>query len=435
MAGTAGETASRGRADERHLAAGQRIVACLLAGSRAPVSVALWDGGQVAGPANARCRILLRDPGVLRELILGRDLLRLAEAYLAERVEVEGELESLFTLADHFETLSLPMADRLRLLGRAWRLPRSGTGAGTVRGAGPEPNSRSAIARHYDVGNDFYGLWLDAERVYSCAYFRDPDQSLDEAQRDKLDYICRKLRLRPGQRLLDIGCGWGALACWAARHHGVQVHGITLSEAQYRWARERVRAEGLEARVRIELRDYRELEGAAEYDRIVSVGMFEHIGVASFPRYFETVHRLLRPGGLFLNHGITSEHGWRDTPLTRFMNRYIFPDGELARFGQVILAMEQAGFEIADVESLRRHYALTLRHWVSRLEASQKAAAACTDRRTWRLWRLYMAGCAHYFDEGSINVYQILGGRVHDALEVPLRRDDLYRASPVAALD
>ncbi|WP_297528728.1 SAM-dependent methyltransferase [Thiohalobacter sp.] len=433
MSGIAEEPAFGRAHKQKDLRLGKYIVTQLLAGSRAPVSVALWDGQQVAGPANARCRILLRDPGVLRDLILVRDLLQLAEAYLAERVEVEGDLESLFTLAGHFETLSLPLANRLRLAGRAWRLPRSGTAAGAGRGAGPEPNSSSAIARHYDVGNDFYGLWLDAERVYSCAYFRDPDQSLEEAQRDKLEYICRKLRLRRGQHLLDIGCGWGALACWAARRHGAKVHGITLSEEQYHWARERVRTEGLEGQVRIELRDYRELEGSAVYDRIVSVGMFEHIGVANFPRYFETVHRLLRPGGLFLNHGITSEHGWRDTPLTRFMNRYIFPDGELARFGQVVQAMEQAGFEIADVESLRRHYALTLRHWVSRLEASQKAAAACADRRTWRLWRLYMAGCAHYFYEGSINVYQILGGRVHDTLELPLRRDDLYRASPVAA--
>ena len=276
------------------------------------------------------------------------------------------------------------------------------------------------------MGNDFYRLWLDPEYVYSCAYFRDAGQSLAEAQHDKLDYICRKLRLAPGQRLLDIGCGWGALLFWAARHYGVQAHGITLSVQQYHLACERVRKEGLGDLVSIELLDYRDLDGKDCYDRIVSVGMFEHVGVRNIPHYFGRVQRLLKSGGLFLNHGITSETGWRRTPLTRFMNCYIFPDGELARISDVMDTMERSGFELLDVESLRPHYVLTLRHWVLTLESNREAAISASSEATYRLWRLYMAGSAHYFQEGSIGVYQILAGRVRCPLSVPLRRDDLY---------
>ncbi len=417
-------------APDADLALSRHIVAGLMAGSPPAVSVSLWDGMPVADGAAARCRLTIRDPGVLRTLVLKRDLLSLAEAYLAGRIDVDGDMEALFGLDDHFQALipALPWTTRLGLLRRAFTLsdaPGDGT-SDRASGRRPAANSRAAIAHHYDVGNDFYALWLDRERVYSCAYFQDPTQSLDDAQRDKLDYICRKLRLAPGQSLLDVGCGWGALACWAARHYGVKVHGITLSAEQHRWATDRVAAQGLTELVQIELKDYRDLAGSARYDRIVSVGMFEHIGVANFPRYFGTMRRLLKPDGLFLNHGITSETGWQKTPLTRFMNRYIFPDGELARIAEVVAAMEQAGFEVADVESLRRHYALTLRHWVARLEAQREQAIACSDERTYLLWRLYMAGCARYFDEGSINLYQLLGSAAHQATPLPLRRDDLY---------
>jgi len=205
------------------------------------------------------------------------------------------------------------------------------------------------------------------------------------------------------------------------------VHGITLSEQQCHYAVERVRSEGLQDQICIELRDYRDLPDEACYDRVVSVGMFEHIGVANFPLYFGIVKRVLKPGGLFLNHGITNDTGWRDTPITRFMNRYVFPDGELARISTVQEAMEQAGFEIIDVEGLRRHYALTLRHWVQALEACKQQAVAMVGEATYRVWRLYMTGCAYYFDEGSTNVYQVLTAPVHQPLATPLRRDDLYK--------
>ncbi len=411
-------------------AAGREILERLLAGYDGPVAVRLWNGECINGNTTAPCTVVVHEPSVLRHLILHRDLLHLAECYMAGELDAEGDMEQLFDLIEYASKLRLSGMDKWRMLQQAFRLPRRRTAATVAVRDGveaPRHNSKESIAYHYDVSNEFYRLWLDPEMVYSCAYFRDAGQTLAGAQQDKLDYICRKLRLEPGQKLLDIGCGWGALAIRAARHYGVQSHGITLSEQQYRHATERVRREGLEGQVTIELRDYRELEGEACYDRIVSVGMFEHIGVANFPLYFGTVKRLLKPGGLFLNHGITNDTGWQDTPITRFMNRYVFPDGELERISKVQEAMEDAGFEILDVESLRRHYTLTLRHWVRALEAHQREAVAMVGDATYRLWRLYMAGCAYYFNEGSTNVYQVLAAPAYQPLSTPLRRDDLYR--------
>ncbi len=409
--------------------AGRKILQCLLAGYDGPVAVRLWNGERVHGEADAPCTIVFYQPSVLRHLVLHRDLVHLAESFLAGELDVEGDMVSLFDLTSHARGLHFSWLDKCRILRWAWRLPRSWTSgllAARARSTEQHRNTKESIAHHYDVSNDFYRLWLDPEMIYSCAYFRNSAQSLASAQQEKLDYICRKLRLEPGQQLLDIGCGWGGLAIWAARHYGVQVHGITLSEQQFRYAIDRVGREGLTERVTIELCDYRELPNEARYDRVVSVGMFEHIGVANFPRYFGTVKRVLKPGGLFLNHGITNDTGWRDTPITRFMNRYVFPDGELTRISDVEKAMEEAGFEIIDVEGLRRHYALTLRHWIEALERHHEQAVAMVGEATDRVWRLYMTGCVYYFEEGSINIYQVLVSPVYQSLATPLRRDDLY---------
>jgi cyclopropane-fatty-acyl-phospholipid synthase len=372
---------------------------------------------------------VFRHPAALRDLVLHQDIKRLGEAYLAGQIDVTGDLETVFSLTEHLEHLRLTTGQRLKLACLALQLPRRPGDRLPERlraGRHQRRNSRDAIAHHYDLGNDFYRQWLDPQMVYSCAYFRDAGQPLAEAQADKLDYICRKLRLEPGQSLLDIGCGWGALILHAARHYGVTAHGITLSEQQYRLAGERIAQAGLSDRVTVALRDYRELSGEHCYDRIVSVGMFEHVGVDNFPVYFGTVRRLLRHDGLFLNHGITNDSGWQRTPLTDFINEYVFPDGELTRISTVQAAMEDAGFEILDVESLRRHYALTLRHWVRNLDAHREAAIAASSEATFRLWKLYMAGSAFYFDEGSLNVYQVLAAPARGSLRIPLRRDDLY---------
>ena len=421
--------AKNGQSSNAQIDAGRAIVSRLLAGYTGKVAVQLWDGNLAVGEENADCRLVFHHPGALRDLILHRDLEHLTEFYLAGQVDVVGDMEGLFTLAPHLSALKLSWRQRWQLMSLALRLPASRLPLG--RKHPTHTNGSDAIAHHYDVGNDFYRLWLDPEMVYSCAYFLRRDESLAEAQRNKLDYICRKLRLSAGMTLLDIGCGWGALAIWAARYYGVQVNGITLSEAQYRFARQRVEEEGLSDRVRIELLDYRDFPQDAQYDRVVSVGMFEHIGIKNFPSYFSQVKRALKPEGLFLNHGISNEAGWQRTPLTRFINRYIFPDGELTSISNTSQAMEAAGFELVDVEALRRHYALTLRHWVKALVEKKQQAVSLTSEESYRLWKLYMAGCAYFFDAGEINVYQVLVGHAGQALSMPLTRNDLYHSAGV----
>ncbi len=411
------------------IAAGHSILKQVLAHYHGLVAVRLWSGDFVVGDADAPCIVIFNQPAVLRQLVLRRNVVRLAEDYLTQAVDIEGDVECLFELVSHMRDLVLPWTTKLSLMKLAFKLPRHHQGNSTqaIRaGRAKRQNTQQSIAHHYDVGNDFYSLWLDKEMVYSCAYFSDTEQSLEDAQRDKLDYICRKLRLAPGETLLDIGCGWGALVCWAARQYGVKAHGITLSEQQATYANERIRKEGLGDLVTVELLDYRDLPDEASYDRVVSVGMFEHIGVANFPVYFGTIKRVLAPGGLFLNHGITNDTGWLDTPITRFINSYVFPDGELARISEVILAMEDAGFEIIDVEGLRRHYAMTLRYWVKALETNKVQAVDIVGEATYRVWLFYMAGSAYYFDTGSINIFQALAGHDREPLTVGLRRDELY---------
>jgi cyclopropane-fatty-acyl-phospholipid synthase len=313
------------------------------------------------------------------------------------------------------------------------------------------PRDRAAIRFHYDVGNDFYALWLDERMVYSCAYFpadaaratvAEVDAALEEAQRAKLDLICRKLRLRPGDRFLDVGCGWGALVMHAAEHYGVTALGITLSDAQASLARQRIAAAGLGARCRVEIRDYRQLPPEARFDRIASVGMVEHVGADMLPVYFSALHEALVPGGLLLNHGIVSVEDARAPSLAQrieavlwrrdaFIDQYVFPDGKLEPLRSVIGGAEGAGFETRDLESLREHYVLTLRAWVARLARNAERAVALTDERTYRIWRLYMIASAHGFSVGRINVVQALFSKrdSEGRSGVPLRRDYMLNAN------
>jgi cyclopropane-fatty-acyl-phospholipid synthase len=295
---------------------------------------------------------------------------------------------------------------------------------------------RQAVTYHYDVSNDFYALWLDRRMVYSCAYFQSPTDDLNTAQERKLDYICRKLRLRPGQRVLDIGCGWGGLVICAAERHGVDATGITLSRPQAALANERIRAVGLADRARVLVQDYRETEPPpGGYDALVSVGMFEHVGAKLLPTYFAQAERLLRPGGVFLNHGIANRATDIYGVLSRkpqhgpsFNDTYVFPDGELVPINVTLHAAEESGFEVRDVESLREHYALTLRHWVRRLEAQHVQALRHVDEPTYRVWRLFMSGSAHGFTHGRLNVYQALLVKPDAAGEsgLPLTRAEWY---------
>jgi cyclopropane-fatty-acyl-phospholipid synthase len=416
------------------------------------VAVRLWSGPSfavgAAGEAapDPRFTLWFRNPHAISGLILGKDPLRLAEAYFRSELDIEGDLFAALRLKDHLEGLKLPIGERLSALLLARKLrrlnPETAVGApvAPTESANSAPThgrrvvghsrfeNRDAIHFHYDVSNEFYRLWLDRAMVYSCAYFEEPDYSLEEAQQAKLEHICRKLLLKPGERLLDVGCGWGALVIHAARYHGVHAHGVTLSEKQLQVARQRIAEAGLAQRVTVELRDYRDLEGREVYDKVASVGMFEHVGLRNLPVYFGTVHRLLKADGLFLNHGITHEQaGWDWNLSTEFINRYVFPDGQLDNISNIQRRMEDAKFEIADVEALRAHYALTLRAWVERLERRHSRALEYVSEATYRVWRLYMAACALEFESGHLGIYQVLASkRGPQPARLPLTRRHLY---------
>jgi cyclopropane-fatty-acyl-phospholipid synthase len=404
------------------------------------VRIRLWDGSEMnVGCGCPDFSLIFRSPRAFQEMLISHHPLRVVESYFRGLIDVEGDFYSALRLRHYFASLRLPLAEKLLFAARALTIRTEKSEAnGSRRWAkhlrqklGLEHSkelNRDAIEFHYDVSNDFYALWLDEQMLYSCAYYEDAGQSLEQAQRNKLDHICRKLRLRPGERLLDIGCGWGALVCWAAEHYGVTAHGITLSRNQYELALRRIAARGLEDRVTVELRDYRDLEGEAVYDKLASVGMFEHVGLQNLPAYFAVANRMLKPGGLFLNHGITSaEGGWKKSDTTEFINRYVFPDAELESVSAVQQVMEDSGFEIHDAENLRWHYALTLREWVRRLEAHHDEALEYVSEPVYRIWRFYMASCAQQFEEGNTGVYQLLASRrMPYAQPVPLTRRDLY---------
>lgn len=394
--------------------------------------IQLWNDSKLfIGNDFSAFTLKIKDAGVLRDLILFRDPVRLAEAYFDGSLEVDGDFNAALSLRNYLESLKLPFITKLNLALKVLFLNNHKSAlplAFSRDGESPRQNGKETIAFHYDISNDFYQLWLDKRMLYSCAYFENPKQSLEQAQCNKLDHICRKLRLQPGDSYLDIGCGWGALVCWAAKHYGVRAHGITLSQSQYDYACEEVKRQHLQGQVSIALCDYRDLPKSIRYDKISSIGMFEHVGLKNLPAYFSIVNHLLKPNGLFLNHGITTaESGWGDCVSSRFINRHVFPDGELETISTIQTLMENENFEIADVEGLRPHYALTLRHWVDRLEQNHEAAANLVGERNYRIWRLYMTGCALQFEQGQTGIYQILAVRKNNSFPpLPLTRRDLY---------
>ena len=285
-----------------------------------------------------------------------------------------------------------------------------------------------AIEYHYDVSNDFYSLFLDRRMVYTCAYYRRPDGDLDQAQEDKLDLVCRKLRLAPGERLLDIGCGWGSLVVWAAENYGVQAQGVTLSRAQAEYGQAWIRRLGLEDRARVDHLDYRDLPCAARFDKIAAVGVIEHLGIRNYPGYFARVHEMIEPGGLFLNHGITHEKDWKRSSQTEFLERHVFPNGEMDNVSHILDVLERARFEILDVESLREHYARTTKQWAERLQANAERARALVGERTYRTWVAYLASSSVGFTRGNLGLYQVVAARADPARRaaVPTTREAIY---------
>ena len=383
--------------------------------------------------------LVCKNPNVLRSMVFGRDPLRIADAYFRGDIDVEGNFFDAVSLKDDLQIICLSLRNKLFAIAKAFRLPTDITEHYPARSklslgysqkvkAHSKIENLDAIQFHYDVSNDFYALWLDSDMVYSCAYFEKPGNDLGQAQKAKLAHICRKLLLKPGDSFLDIGCGWGALIIYAAQHYGVKTHGVTLSQQQFTFATDRIKKAGLEGQVTVSLCDYRDIKGNGIYDKVASVGMFEHVGLKNLPLYFSTIHRLLKPSGLFLNHGITHEvEGWHKTLSTEFINRYIFPDGQLDTVSNIQRGMEHAKFEIADLESLRSHYALTLRQWVARLEFHHEEALNYVSESTYRIWRLYMAASALEFESGKISVYQILATkRELGHLSLPLTRRHMY---------
>ena len=421
----------------------KRVVEQVFRNYTGSLGVRLWDGSLISlGRDKPVATIIINTPKLIRELAWRPDPLRLAAAYFSGEIDIEGDLYALLKQRAHLQSLALSVRNRLSLFYAAMRLGNHlenvGHDSSSIQWSRPSKTlisrthskelNREAIAFHYDVSNDFYRIWLDEQMVYSCAYFNDPNQNIDQAQRNKLNHICRKLRLKAGERLLDIGCGWGALICWAAQHYGVRAHGITLSRQQYEWAKNKINDLGLAKQVTVELMDYRDLSENTVYEKVSSIGMFEHVGIKNLPTYFRAVGRVLKPGGLFLNHGITNdEEGGHKTIGSEFMQRYVFPDGELESVSNVQRVMEHTGFEIWDVEALRPHYVLTLQRWVKQLEAHEEEAKALVGEATYRVWRLYMAACASQFEQGAIGVYQILATNRRDGLvDLPLTRRDLY---------
>jgi cyclopropane-fatty-acyl-phospholipid synthase len=400
------------------------------------ISFRLWDDTVWPDDDPRAVTIVLKHPGALREMFIGGTEKKLIEAYLRDDFDISGDLEVACRLADLFSRRR--SGDWLRDLTTFYRLQRL-----PVRPADLETfqsfsraelpvhspeRDRQAISFHYDLSNDFFRLWLDARMLYSCAYFQTANASLDAAQTAKLHLLCRKLRLRPRQRVLDIGCGWGGFALFAARHYCARVTGITISPQQAELARRRVDQAALSNDVKILECDYRELNETAAYDAIVSVGMSEHVGRECLPAYFRTVNRLLVPGGVFLNHAIGEGIHPRPRRDATFMDEYIFPDTDIPPLPAVLQAAESAGFEVRDVENLREHYTLTLRHWRRQLEAGHLSVLNFVNEATYRAWRLYLAGSAYGFDHVQLAVYQTLFSKPDQAgkSHLPLTRVDWY---------
>lgn len=381
-----------------------------------PVRLRLWNGdqyelGRFDQPA---VTLTVREASAL-PLLLSPTLNNLGEAYVQGKIDLDGKLADIINVG--YGLAASAAATGSSALARVVR-----------HFAHTKEGDKESIQYHYDVSNDFYKLWLDQNMVYSCAYFENGDETLDEAQVKKIDHILTKIRLQPGQTLLDIGCGWGALVLRAAQKYGARCLGVTLSQNQYDLATERVRAAGLQDQIEIRIQDYRDLTG--QFDRITSVGMFEHVGRKNLPAYFTKVRELLADDGVAMNHGITStdaDSGETSLGGGEFIDRYVFPEGELPHISLALESAQRGGLEVVDVESLRRHYARTLAIWTDNFEAKAEAARQLVDDEKFRIWRVYLAGCAYAFENDDVSIYQLVCRKAgRSATTLPWSRRYMY---------
>jgi len=422
----------------------------------AAFSIRLWDGTVIPLGRNADARYQLRinHPGVLGSLMRRPSYEALLRFYANGQIDFScgetdsgGDAESLYEFIRVVRRKGKNKRSREiskgLMLKQLWpflfaKAPPvaieqhayASEASGRIQG---KRQNKDFIQFHYDISNEFYSLFLDPEMQYSCGYFHSADTPLAQAQTDKLDHICRKLRLKPDEDFLDIGCGWGGLVCHAAKHYGVKAHGVTLSQTQHDFAVAKVKRLGLEDRVKIELRDYATLDGS--YDKISSVGMFEHIGIQNMPHYFGRINALLRDRGILMNHGIARK-AKRDEkavkrirPERKLLLKYIFPGSELDSIGNTVNQLQVSGFEVHDVEGLREHYGLTCKAWHDGLVANRDAAIAIVGEEKYRMWLLYLAGVAIGFTDGSMHIFQVVASKQASKgpAELPLTRDDLYR--------
>jgi cyclopropane-fatty-acyl-phospholipid synthase len=383
-----------------------------------------WQSSRTQAP---ECTIVVRTPKGLRSLLANPTELTLGEAFVNGDLDVEGDIFSVFPIAD--QLISSTSHQWRSILGKAAQISfewMHGLGSGWLHSLSRDQKS---ISYHYDQPFEFFQAWLGETLAYSCAYFRNPTNDLDQAQNDKLELICRKLRLAPGDHLLDIGCGWGSLILHAASRYGVDARGITLSRGQAAMATWRITQAKLNRKCAVDFRDYREMAGpSSRFDKIASIGMFEHVGLKNMRRYFRIAHSLLKPDGLFLHSGIVRSASSVFFQKVSFIDKYVFPNGELITLAKGLELAESVGLEVRDVENLREHYERTLRLWVERLQQNRRAVLQKVSEKIYRIWLLYMAGSAVAFERGKLMAYQVLLARPDNArCHVPHTREDWYR--------